>query len=820
MLNSKVNQNTRESYDNNYLCRLYKNGYKIRMALTRPSYETLSQMYDPIPIIPGSMPPPSGMHEIAAAHQSIAELKLAQYIKNHESFIEIGANAASFSKIATGKTNPHSCTLRSARDQGRHLKAACSNYIRGFRPNAEQLVGIQAGGVTHRQLFHDTQLLASGVPTETFCLNGWQNCDHQSQIAISNHSLYDISFKELAIGMNNHNTNLIRAFIHFPTEILDVDEWTSYEKGYHFKRDHKAGVVKFAWIGDSAFGYVHRYDDWIPYLTHGGFSTPFGFDVIIEKTAWHGSQFELTITKATAGGIFYSRIPSSLSDIVKVPNFRVLTANGLCKRRFNADDTNNYILTDGMKFRKLLDFINARAEKGFNLDTVKGYARTLVSEIKLGNMVIENRWHCTNTQFTDLCVSAFLLSAYQRKLDSYVINTAIEHMSKIHKRTLMEEVLVTVKEHLQEYFPHFHREDNVAAENTSNLFHRAAVCFFREHDSYVEFRELPHDLNVFFDYNIEEIPKIQPTANEIKSMVSNLKDGADEKTPEWALPFGIPSNTTLNPSNDYISEAQHDRLVQECRDGASKTDITALKTVLDIAANELIKKKPERLYLENMYALTGVPGGAKTGLVIDKIIPTSIVDGPVLIMCPTRALADKYQSGLTAPSLACTIHTALRHLKKQKWSLFIIDEAFTLPVAYINYIAMHGPTLIVGDENQIEHVDFSKLWSGTTMLKEFIQFIPRHHITETKRLPQDIITLPFIRKTYPGITSTSKQNASLEYVHKSYQNPQAVNICFTQAVKEHLKNFAIFRLTLSMRFKGKPSPALSFITMPHTLKNN
>ncbi|UBK24595.1 non-structural polyprotein [Microbat bastrovirus] len=643
-------------------------------------------------------------------------------------------------------------------------------------------------------LYQHTQMLASGIPTETFCLNGFENCDHQAPIATSCHSLYDISFQQLAVGMHNHNTHIIRAFLHFPTEILDVDEWTSYEKGYHFKRDRKNRTVEFSWIGDSAFGYIHDYDTWISYLTKGGFETPFGFNVIIEKTAWHGSQFELTITRATAGGTFYSRIPTSLSDLVRVPNFRYIAArSSMCKRRFDSDDKRNYIITDGSKFRKLLDFINARAEKGFCLDVVKAYARTLVSEIRLGNSIVENRWHCTDTEFSDLCDSAYILSAYQRKIDSHIVGVAFEHMSRIQKKTLWDYVCEWVNHAVMKPFPHFHFDDPIAAQNTSNIFHKVAIGYFKDHESRETFMDLGFDNEVFFGYNTETLPDIEPTAEEILSVRDSVPlptDPIQSSTPEWALHFGIPANTIPGIGPVYLAEEQHDILIQECLNGSNNEEyVKPLRSVLATAAAELVKSKPDRLFLENIYALTGVPGGAKTGSVICNIIPKCLPEGPVLVLCPTRALADKYQTELTAPSMAATIHAGLRQLHKNKWALVIIEEAFTMPIAYVNFIASKFRTLIVGDPQQIQHVDFSGLWKGTTMLEALLPALPRHHITQTKRCPQDVTLLPLIRAAYPGITSSSPVNASISHVHDKYLNPQAVNICFTQLQKNQLETF-------------------------------
>lgn len=689
-----------------------------------------------------------------------------------------------------------------------------SNEIRGYRPNHDQCLAVQAGGVTHRTLFEHTQHLASGVPTESFCLNGWQNCDVQSPIAISNHSLYDISFQDLAIGMRNHNTCYIKAFIHFPTEILDVDNWVSAEKGYRFKHDRTTGKVQFSWLSDTAFGYTHDYNTWIPYLTKGGFSTPFGFNVIIEKVAWHGSQFELAISRVTAGGLFNYTIPNSLSDLIKVPNFRHIAASGFCKRNFKADDIQNYIVTDGMKVRKLLDFINARAEKGFSLDVVKAYARTLVSEIRLGGQIAEQRWHCTSLQFSDLCVSIYILSLYQRRLDTHVIRKAIEHMDQIGQTSFWSDLFADLTMWFGLDFTHQHKEDKKAAQTTRNIFHRATLQFFEDYQRVDTLRDCEFDLEVFFQYNTETLPNLEQTAKEILEAQRNQPEPTDPvacTTPEWALHFGLPANELPGIGPVYLAENQHANLVQECLKGADNEEYAKpLRSVLKTAYDELIKPEyiPDRLHLENLFALTGVPGGAKTAQVICRIIPSSLPSGPVLVLCPTGALADKYRPEMKAPSQASTVHAGLRQLSKQKWSLVIIEEAFTLPIAYINFIAKRFKTLLVGDPKQIQHVNFSGLWNGCTMLEALLPAIPRHHINTTKRCPQDVTLLPIIRAAYPGIQSDSKVNASVQWVHNRYTNPQAVNVCFTQLQKEQLQNFGKVNAFTVHECQGQTFPSV------------
>lgn len=801
MLKSKVNTATEEGYDNIYLNQLYKKGLKVRVALAPEYFQILSDLYSPMKILPGLQQPPSGSHQLAAAHQSIAQDQLYAFVKNRQSYIEIGPNAANFFVASVGKTSPHGCTLRSPRDQSRHFRAAASNVVNGYRASKETKRAIATGGVSEKQLHQDVQALAAGIPTESFCLNGWQNCDVSAPVAISNHSLYDISFLDLAVGMNNHNCHYIRAFIHFPSEILTVNEWKSYEKGYHFKRVRKgdSDVVHFGWLGDTAFGYTHDYNTWIPYLTTGGFATPFGFNITIEKTAWHGSQFELAISRVTAGGAYYYTIPNALADLIRVPNFRAIAATDFCKRRFNSGDPKFYIVVDAAKIRKLLDYINARAEKGFTIDVVKGYARTLVSEVRLGNVLAEHRWNCTMTEFSDLCISIYLLSAYQRKLDRVIVDASLQHLSELGKSTSAFDHLckwlghrLGLSHHHAAGSEHHNTESaRIAKQESTNIFDRCVMKFFDDYESHTQVTEAGYNEHVFFGYNTETVPDVAPTRDAIRAAATYVDPVIDPEgvppteCPTWAREFSLVPTIRAELNDAYLSEEQHSTFIMECEQAALDVKLhDNLRATLRTASVTCRSRTPKKLHVENMFALTGVPGGAKTRMVRTQIIPTAITTGKVLVICPTRALADDYNQHLTAGSCeAVTTHTGLKRVNNTDYALVILEEAFTFPMAYINFIAERQPTLLVGDPCQIQHVDFSGLWQGCSKLEEYIKYIPRHHINITVRCPRDVTELPIIRSAYPGISSKGKQDPSIQFLHPRGDVREATIICFTQAQK-------------------------------------
>jgi hypothetical protein len=145
---SKTNKAFIEAEDSKYLARLYRDAITIPFALTPDQHEALSNMYAPRIIRAGTAKPPCGTHAIAASHQRIAQQEAYEFARNSPNLIEIGPNAANMAKIAIGNPNIHGCTLWSARDQTRHLKAAASANLRGYLPSKQQNSDVEHTGST------------------------------------------------------------------------------------------------------------------------------------------------------------------------------------------------------------------------------------------------------------------------------------------------------------------------------------------------------------------------------------------------------------------------------------------------------------------------------------------------------------------------------------------------------------------------------------------------------------------------------------------------------------------------------------------------
>jgi putative hemolysin len=808
-----------EAQDTKYLTKLLASAYKLEFAPDPFTMDALHQMYAPMRIEPGTGMPTD--HPLAAAHQRIAQIEAYKYAKQHQPIIEIGPNAVNFMTIAQNNPQVHGCTMLSTRDQQRHTNAANSVKVRGCR---DRNYTISVGR------------LARGIPDMKFCTRGWQNCKFQANHAIAVHSLYDVSLHELAAGMYNHNCLNIEAWMHFPMEALETDEWSNYQNAYHFQVVQRNGkkTINFSFLGDASFGYQHEYDTWMNYLKIGGIDTPYGFSLLIEKQYHKGSQWKLRISRVNIAGSFYYRIPTAFKTVCKVPDFHVMA-----KSAFTKHQPIVYINTDTKKIKKMLEFLSSRDGKGFTLETAKAYGRTLITEIRFDKRVVEYEWDISVKDFNKVCMAVFILATLEKRRETKILQLATKRMNDLDKDQAWYDRLVEkVGDTLSYCFDLFEREFNSLFEyapspperghgtkkreatallhgDTKNIFARATIEFYQELQ--VENRVSDYSENIL-DFKIHPIPsEPEPyTAEELDKVNDNRMkeamelqasapplDGEPNATihlQDWTSEFGMnakyPKMSDEQIQKEYESEDQHQTLITELDiqiakcDADDSTDIDGqtanrLKDVLNDARKHFALNKPTKLHVENMALLQGGPGCGKTKLIVDDYVPSLLANKPtakVLILTPTNALMKEYEAKMVAFStnVRCmTIHKGIAFLEQIQPELVVIDEAFLLPLAFINHIASKHRVLLLGDPCQINHVDFLGQWGSATKLREVTHLMPTVVLSKSHRCPKDVLQINLIKTAYPGFFTKSHVTNSIEHMGPKFKNENAQVLCFT-----------------------------------------
>lgn len=758
----------------------HRNAYQLDFDLSDQNLDLINAIYEPCIIHPkpGIL---STSHPIAAAQQRIASIDAYRWAKTKlsEGLIEIGPNPASFAAIAieANYATTHGCTKPDGRDQSRYMTADWSKKLRTCRDSMYRA---------------DVQQLRLNQTTNKFCVNGFQNCFFRAPNAIAVHSLYDISLPQLAAGFYNHGTEQLRAWMHLPYEMLQVDNWTNKTHQFTFKSHQVNGVkrVQFGFLNDPSFMYEHDYDTWTAYMTTSCFNTQYGFALLIERVKQHGTQVELRITRTSLQTNIVHTIPTALSRIVAIPNLTQLARSNFCSK---AKVTVFY--SDANKVNKLTEYLLARDNKGFSMSTCLAYARSLKTQVKVGQVVYEEFWDITR-DFNDICVSVFVMCEFQRQVGNEVLMRSFRHMDKIREHkgilsTIFDKIYdVIFPLHVHEIKEKFAKTpEGVLSDSTQsrNHFAKLTIHFFDDltYSGSTDHTEIqiPH-MVTFLDEPIVSLPYNTP-ALAIKS---------PEDSPQWVVDMGFQTGPAIPFTYDNWQNSDHQLEFSKALD-ISILKITdpnsGLRLVLENALKALPSGNANNPNWDQVILVTGPPGSGKSSHLRKNLFPTLLSNHKkVLYITPTSKLRDEMRSKITSTNVVVhTVHTAMTFAISTLPDVIIIDECYTYPSATLAWFTSltHGPRVIfLGDPKQIQCIDFEGCWFDDIPLLEFEEFLLHHKFTTTYRCPKDVAALAFIQAAYPGLTSQSSVDSSIEFIIDKpalYHKDGFQHISFTQLGK-------------------------------------
>lgn len=752
-LNSRSNTEFLESVDNNYLQRLTAAAFKLDFALPPDVLAYCEQLYAPLRFNLGTNAPTD--HPLGATHLRVASNFASKYAIKQRNFIEIGPNILTFSKYGKNPESHGCCLYGAPRDDSRFRAAASSPKIRTLQRNDPKAL----------DFFDSVQLLASGLNSKKFCVNGFENCEFQAPVAIAVHSLYDINFAALATGMERHGMHVIKAWMHFPIAALQVDKYTDLRNQVrHITYKHKGQKrIKFAWLNDASFVYDHDFDTWMNYLLVGGFETPYGFNVLVEKTKHWGTHFELSITRTNNGGRIMQIIPGAFSNAVRVPNVMDLAKHNFCPKH-----PIKFIHTDRDKVSKLYYYLSARVEKSFSPEIALAYARSELRAVKLGAVVIDERWDVDLDDFMDIAVSVYIMALIQKRKMNLAISLTTKHIDKLMKKptwlqsifadTEFGEFLANIRHNFSHLFGGDCQTPFILSAPVAEKLSAFIFKFYDDietEDLLTEFRTRDAiNFSKFYSEHIDEILPILPTPTHH----TDLEETYVVTPSEFVMPDQeatrrafIEDLTNVDPS----LPAELKDVLQSCAD------------VMRDFHTDFVPSNTNNIF--------GVPGSGKTRLIMTKTIPHIYEQDPkskVILIAPTRNLKSDHIGKLThydVKGVSCfTPHTGMLSVKKfPKHLLHIfVDECFTFDLPYLAYLQENCAKLyLLGDVKQIGRIDFTneEYWANLPRLVDVYDALPHLYMPVSHRIPQDVCALPIIRSTYPGIKTTSKIQRSICY---------------------------------------------------------
>lgn len=759
----------------------HHNAIKLDFDLTDEDLSLLNAIYAPCVIHP-TPGRPAPAHPIAAAQQRIAYQAAYRWAKPRlsEGLIEIGPNPANFAKIAIEQNyaTTHGCTKPDGRDETRYMTAEWSIAIRTCRD---------------QQYRQNVQQLRLSQPTNKFCVNGFGNCLFNAPNAISIHSLYDISLQELALGFYNHGTEQLRAWMHLPYELLQVDQWTNktHQFTFHCKRVNGKKRVVFGFLNDPSFMYEHDYDTWTAYMTTSCFNTPYGFALLIERTKQNGTQCELKITKVALRTTVTHTIPTGLSKIIAVPNL-----SELAKLKFCSKAKVTYFHTDALKVEKLRNFLLARENKGFTFITCLAYARSLKSQVKVGQQVYEESWD-VGIEFDQLCLSIFIMVEFERRMAAETLTRAFFHMERASEtQSFFDKFFDKL---YNKIFPrHIHeikesispQSNGILSDNTQSRNHFCNMAF-----------KFFDDLTFCGNSNqsVIQTPCVVPALEPELQMPFDAPKGKrriDGETPQWLQEIDLLTGAPIPLSFDWSAVDHQQLFVNALETSITSTTAEILVNVFNNAKYAIPSGDANDPNWKNVALLTGPPGSGKSSHIRRTLFTkTHETRENVLYITPSRALRDEMRDKTQYNHVKIhTVHTAMSYAAQTLPAYIIIDECFTFPsaiIAWFTSLSNHPRILLLGDPNQIPHIDFENCWFDDVPLADITPFLLHHVFDVTYRCPADIAALGLLQHSYPGLSSKSAVKTSVEFItdkpalfHKSdYQH-----LSFTQSGKEHYTN--------------------------------
>lgn len=780
-----------------YANTLQQRAVKLDFAPPIKAYETLHRLYYPLRFKGGTGTPTQ--HPILAGHQRVAEEHLHAFARECNTVLEIGPSLHSAAKlhgaIGAPVTDYHGCTKYGTRDGSRHIAALHSRLVRRCRPEFKA----------------DAALLVGGNATQTFCTRGVGACSFKSQIAISNHSLYDITLEELANAFDNHGIHILKAFMHIPEELLYMDEVVNVEQGYRFKvvdapmrvsdcavragdirfhfptldfitddegrkidrlvarTPHARRVVLFSGDDDWADAYCHDYHNWLSYLLVRNYPTPFGFSLHIEIQRRHGSSVELRITRAPAGDRLYAVVPRTSQGLCRIPNvFHYADEDG--GERPN-------ILTSQHKVNMLLNFMQTRPEKELNdLTVLMSFARARLRAIIVASEIAESSWNISPGDLLRVVVSLYILHLVERRRSAIAISAAKRDIFGNH--TFWESFKRVMSSCL-----------GLKIGGRERVFRESVTQRYSVHT----LADIVCDVQLTPD-EVGFLPGRVPPARVMydREELEMLREaGFYNDAPAANQDAPCPSAPPLEEPQGYRSDVWEAAIASLPEYRASlqaglNTDLKSLKITLENAlkTTENLQLKP----VKGLELYEGPPGSGKTGTLVAAL---DAANCKALYIAPTKELRTAMDARLKLPSMSATQHVAFTALRRataegRPFEKVIIDECFMFPLVYVCIIKALSPSseiILVGDIHQIGFIDFAGTSADIPVVRDIVSQCRRRNFNVTRRCPADVVATPFFQSIYPGCRTTSKCVSSIKYVAPDFRLNTTQTLCFTQEEK-------------------------------------
>ncbi|UWV86607.1 non-structural polyprotein [Rocahepevirus ratti] len=318
--------------------------------------------------------------------------------------LEVGAHPRS---INDNPDIQHRCFLR---PHGRDKQRWCSAPRRGPANNIR------------RSIMQDKKPL-----DVTYCLDGFEACDFQSETGLALYSLHDFDPVDVAKAMKKHGMLQMYAVLHLPVESL-LPIGTYRTSTYTVYNTEDRIIITYA--GDSSAGYNHcrkKIRRWLKTTSVGGCNP-----LIIERVRAMGAHFVLLLT-ATEEVSPMPYTPFPRSDVIYVRSLfgaagQPAIFDAICceSQRSTFHSVPQSIWQRLMLFGLTLD------DGAFCCSRLMTYLRGISHRVTVGELVANEGWDADEMALTAVVVAAYLTICHNRWIRTQGISKGIKRLEKEH----------------------------------------------------------------------------------------------------------------------------------------------------------------------------------------------------------------------------------------------------------------------------------------------------------------------------------------------------------------------------------------------------
>lgn len=406
-------------YDN-----LLKSAFKTRYLMTSDQTSQLESMLDPTPVIPDSTRPPKySQHPVLANLNDYCYFEAQKYvdicISNGYNVMTIG-DSVNQKLDKGGVYNIHNCLLTdSSRDSYRVVNSLAA------RPSAP-----------HRTAHLHKAI--NNVNTFGVCNNGTLACNHQANVAIAVHSLYDFSLDDIYRVFQTHGIMQLIAFLYVPFQLYDARLAPVDAKVFNIQYVNDNKDLVFG-MKDSSIPYVHSRKKWadlahVTVITHE--HSPMN---IVRETVRTAGQLQTIIFTRTFD--FDAKIAMTV-PIAKwcngnylVPDVVEFIKKGPLRCRFYKTQRDlKHFLVPSHVVDGLLAYSQRAADESYQFKEVATLAQGYKRMLKIGDKVFFENWEVDPDSYFRVVISLFIIGAVYRTERTQNISLAFKEIKAVTTR--------------------------------------------------------------------------------------------------------------------------------------------------------------------------------------------------------------------------------------------------------------------------------------------------------------------------------------------------------------------------------------------------